>query len=78
VLVYGADAGALRRAFDRAIQRELVVAGYTDDSFTTGNNVDNRAMVAKVATADLTLAGVAVAGERRHVDKAPDRVRLHP
>jgi Protein of unknown function (DUF2000) len=39
--------------------------------------MDNRAAVAKVATADLALAGIAIAGPRRDVDKAVDRLRLH-
>jgi hypothetical protein len=51
---------------------------YTDELFTTGNDADNRAAVAAVATEDLGLAGFAVAGDRRTVDKALDRLRLHP
>ncbi len=78
VLVFAAGAGQLRRAFDRARARGLVVAVYTDELFTTGNDIDNRAAVAAVATEDLSLAGFAVAGDRRSVDKALDRLRLHP
>jgi hypothetical protein len=78
VLVFAAGAGQLRRAFDRARARGLVVAVYTDELFTTGNDIDNRAAVASVATEDLSLAGFAVAGDRRSVDKALDRLRLHP
>jgi hypothetical protein len=70
VLVFSADAVALRRAFDRARARGLV--------FATGNDVDNRAAVAAVATENLDLAGFAVAGDRRTVDKALDKLRLHP
>ena len=43
----------------------------------TGNDIDNRAAVAAVATEDLSLAGFAVAGDRRTVDKALDKLRLH-
>jgi hypothetical protein len=78
VLVFAAGAGQLRRAFDRARARGLVVAVYTDELFTTGNDIDNRAAVASVATEDLSLAGFAVAGDRRSVDKALDKLRLHP
>ena len=78
VLVFAADARGLRRAFDRARARGLVMAVYTDDLFTTGNDVDNRAAVAAVTTDDLGLAGFAVAGDRRTVDKALDKLRLHP
>lgn len=78
VRVFAGDAARLRRAFDRALDRELLVSPYTDDMFSTMNDVDNRAAVAAVETADLPLAGFAVAGDGRQVDKAFDRLRLHP
>jgi len=78
VLVFGADAAAIRRAFDRARSRGLGIAVYTDELFATNNDRDNRAAVAGVQTDKLTLAGVAVCGDRRTVDKALDRLKLHP
>lgn len=78
VLVFAGDRARLRRAFDRAQSRGLKLAVYTDELFATSNDVDNRAAVAAVATEDLPLAGFAVAGERRTVDKALDKLRLHP
>ncbi len=78
VLVFAATSAALARAASRARARGLAVAVYTDDLFATDNDVDNRAAVAKVATEDLALAGIAVAGPRRDVDKAVDKLRLHP
>jgi hypothetical protein len=77
VVVLAGDAAAVRRAFDRALGRGLTLAVYTDDLFATGNDVDNRAAVAAVATGDLAVAGFAVAGDRRTVDKALDKLRLH-
>jgi hypothetical protein len=77
-LIYGGDGPALRRAFDRARMRGLSVSVYTDDLFTTGNDVDNRAAVAAVATADLVIAGLAVAGQAKQVDKSFDKLRFHP
>ncbi|HEV7759753.1 MAG TPA: DUF2000 domain-containing protein [Acidimicrobiales bacterium] len=78
VLIFAGDAPGVRRAFDRAQGRGLTLAVYTDELFATGNDVDNRAAVAAVATPALTLAGFAVAGDRRTVDKALDKLRLHP
>jgi hypothetical protein len=78
VLVFAGDASGLRRAFGRAQDRGLRVSVYTDELFATGNDVDNRAAVAAVRTEDLVLAGFAVAGERRAVDKVFDKLRLHP
>jgi hypothetical protein len=78
VLVYAGDGPGITRAFGRALARELATAVFTDDLFATGNDVDNRAAVAKVATADLPVAGFAVVGDRRDVDKVFDKLRLHP
>ena len=78
VLVFAADVGRARPGRPPRPARGLAVAVYTDDLFATDNDVDNRAAVAKVATEDLALAGIAVAGPRRDVDKAVDKLRLHP
>jgi hypothetical protein len=78
VLVYAGEGAAVTRAFGRAQARSLATAVFTDDLFATGNDADNRAAVAKVATGDLSLAGFAVVGDRRDVDKALDKLKLHP
>lgn len=78
VRVFAGDAAQLRRAFDRALDRDLLVSPYTDDMFSTMNDVDNRAVVAAVETVGLSLAGFAVAGDGKQVDKAFDKLRLHP
>ncbi|MEL6981254.1 MAG: DUF2000 domain-containing protein [Actinomycetota bacterium] len=77
-LIYAGDGPALRRAFDRALGRALGVSVYTDELFSTGNDVDNRAAVAAVATEALTIAGFAVAGPAKQVDKAFDKLKFHP
>lgn len=77
VMVFSGDAGGVRRAFDRAVARELSVAVYTDGLFVTGNDIDNRAEVARFITSDLAVAGFGVAGDRRQVDKVFDKLRLH-
>lgn len=78
VLVYTGDAAGVRRAFDRAVRRDLAVGLYTDDLFKTDNDTDNRAQVAAVRSEDLSIAGFAVAGERKQVDKIFDKLKLHP
>lgn len=78
VLVYGGDGTGIRRAFDRALARDLMMSVYTEDLFATGNDVDNRAAAGRVATDDLAVVGFAVAGEGKQVDKVLDRLRLHP
>jgi len=78
VLVYGADAAGLRRAYERALARGIRPAIYTQELFATGHDEANRAAVAAVAAEDLDLVGIAFRAERKAVDKIVDRLRLHP
>jgi hypothetical protein len=78
VLVYGADGGGLRRAFERAVSRDVTPAVYTRELFVTNHDQANRAAVAAVPTDDLDLVGIAFRAERKTVDKIVDRLRLHP
>jgi hypothetical protein len=78
ILIYSGDQTGIRRAFDRALGRELAVSVYTDDLFTTRNDVENRAAVAAVTTEALMVAGFAVAGDAKQVDKVFDKLKFHP
>ena len=78
VLVFEGTAGTLSAARDRALQREIPLAIYTRDMFATGNDSDNRAVVAAVPGADLDLVGIAVHGPKNAVDKIVRDARLHP
>src|ERR687885_11736 len=60
VLVYEADRGALRRAFERARSRGVTPAIYTQELFATDHDEANRAAVASVVTEDLALVGIAL------------------
>jgi hypothetical protein len=78
VLVYEADAGRLRTVLVRAERREVTVAIYTADMFSTGNDADNRAVVARVATADLDLVGLALRAPHRDADAILRGLVRHP
>ena len=78
VLVYEADAPALRRAYERALSREVELAVYTQELFETGHDEANRAAVAAVSEDELDLVGIALRTERKLVDKVVDRLRFHP
>jgi hypothetical protein len=78
VLVYEADAAALRRAYERAMSRGVQLAVYTQELFATDHDEANRAAVAAVPAAELDLVGIAFRAERRIVDKVVDRLRFHP
>src|SRR3712207_3442617 len=45
VMVYAADAARLRRAYERAMQRDVPLAIYTYELFSTGHDEANRAAV---------------------------------
>jgi hypothetical protein len=78
VLVYETDAGGLRRAYERAMSREVPLAIYTQELFDTGHDAANRAAVAGVPAEELDLVGIAFRAERKTVDKVVDRLRFHP
>ena len=78
VLVYEADAAALRRAYERAMSRGVRPAVYTKELFETNHDEANRAAVAAVPAERLDLVGIALRAERKLVDKVVDRLRFHP
>lgn len=77
VLVFAATAAQLRKAHRRALERELHMTVYPEELFGTFNDEDNRAVVRKIATEDLSLAGLCVYGPRAHVDAALKGLSLH-
>jgi hypothetical protein len=78
VLVYEADDAALRRAYERAMSRDVELAVYTQELFETGHDEANRAAVAAVPGDQLDLVGIALRAERKVVDKIVDRLSFHP
>ena len=78
VLVFEAPAEVLQTARLRALQREVPIAVYTREMFTTGHDADNRAVVASVPGPALDLVGIGVHGPKNAVDKIIKGARLHP
>ena len=78
VLIYAADAQALRDAHGRALARELDTAVYIEEMFKTGHDADNRAAVRTVAADEMPLVGLAVYGPKNAVDKIFKGFPLHP
>jgi hypothetical protein len=78
VLVYEADAAALRRAYERAMGRGITPAVYTKELFETNHDEANRPAVAAVPADELDFVGIAFRAERKMVDRVVDRLRLHP
>jgi hypothetical protein len=69
VFVYGADAETIRRTYERARNRNLAFAIYTESLFKTTNDIDNRASVAVTPAAALDLVGLGFHAERKVIDK---------
>lgn len=79
ILVYAADSAGIRRAYERAMAREVEqLAIFTRELFSTPHDEANRAAVAAVPAAELDLVGIALRAERKVVDKVLDRLRPHP
>jgi hypothetical protein len=78
VLVYEASADKLRTVRQRAERRELRVAIYTSEMFTTGNDEDNRAAVRAVPTSELDLVGLALRAPHRDADAVVKGLKRHP
>jgi len=79
VMVYAADGPGIRRAYERAMARDVErLAVFTHDLFATSHDEANRAAVAAVTAAELDLAGIALHADRKTVDKVLDRLRPHP
>ncbi len=78
VLILAADTAGLVKAHRRAADRGLPLAVYSQGMFRTGNDVDNRAVVAALPGDALNLVGLATRGDRRDVDKALKGLKLHP
>jgi hypothetical protein len=78
IMVYAADRAGLRRAYERAMAREVErLAIFTHDLFATPHDDANRAAVASIPAAELELAGIALHADRKTVDKVLDRLRPH-
>lgn len=77
VLVFQATAAELRRTYDRARSRDIQLAIFTDDLFTTSHDEANRAAVRAVASVDLQLAGLAMHADRKAVDAVVKGLHLH-
>jgi hypothetical protein len=78
VMIFGADAQGIRRAYERARQRGVELAIFTHELFATSHDEANRAAVSAVADEELDLVGIAMHADGKLVDRIVDRLRPHP
>jgi hypothetical protein len=68
VLVFEAGAEKLKTVLERAARREVPIALYTTEMFTTGHDEANRAAVRAVAATDLDVVGIGLRAPHRDAD----------
>jgi hypothetical protein len=78
VLVFEATAAKLTTVRERAERRQVPIALYTADMFSTGHDAANRATVRAVAAADLDLVGIALRAPHRDADAVLRGLSRHP
>lgn len=77
MMIFQADGNQIRKTYERAMLREVQLAIFTRDLFATGNDIDNRAAVAGVASDQLDLVGLAMRDTRKTIDKITKGLKLH-
>lgn len=78
VLIFEATADKLKTVRERAGRREVPIALYTADMFTTGTDEDNRAAVRAVTAEDLDLVGIGLRAPHRDADAVLRGLSRHP
>lgn len=78
MLIFTASSQTLRRAWQQGIQRELTRAAYVHAMFATGHDAANREVFRAEPADAPDLAGLALHGAKKDVDKAIKGARLHP
>lgn len=78
MMVYRADASGMRKTYTRVMSRDVQIAIFTVDLFSTHNDIDNRAAVADKRADELDLVGIAMRDSSKVVDKVIKGLKLHP
>jgi hypothetical protein len=78
VLVFEAPVEKLRTVRERAQRRDVPIALYTAEMFSTGHDGANRAAVRSVRAADLDLVGIALRAPHRDADAILRGLTRHP
>jgi hypothetical protein len=77
VMVFEASAEQIQRAYLRAMKEGVPFSVFTEDLFTTGNDIDNRAAVIAKRSEELKVVGMALRERKKLVDKILDGIKLH-
>ncbi|MFE3051109.1 DUF2000 family protein [Streptomyces albidoflavus] len=69
VFVFQATPEKMQTLAARAVRRDVTAVVYPDSIFATNNDADNRATVAGLPFDQVAIAGIAVRGESREIDR---------
>src|SRR5258708_35315756 len=77
VLVFSATAEQIQAVYDHLLSQRMRFSVFTEELFTTGNDVDNRAAVKAVTSEALKVTGLAVRDNKKLVDSVLKGLALH-
>ncbi len=78
VIVLAADRQTLAAIHRRALERKVPHGLYIEEMFSTGNDVDNRAVFAQSSPDNAKVVGLALREDKKVVDKITKGARMHP
>lgn len=77
ILIFEGDSKQIRRTYERALAWGVAFSLFTEDLFTTGNDIDNRAAVKARKQEELNIVGMAMRDHKKTIDKVLDGLALH-
>lgn len=77
VMLHSATGEQMKDLLQKALTKEMVIAIYIEELFTTYNDEDNRAMVRRFKTEDLNLVGIGIRSKKNHIDRLLKGFELH-
>jgi hypothetical protein len=77
VMIFAASAEQMREVYERAMSIGTQFAVFTEELFSTGNDIDNRAAVRAVPSDSLNITGMALREGKKRADKILKGLSLH-
>ncbi|MDU9348445.1 MULTISPECIES: DUF2000 domain-containing protein [Staphylococcus] len=77
VMIHSSTQESMVELLQKSLSKDVVITVYTEELFSTYNDADNRAVIAKYKTEDLNLVGIGIRGKKNHVDKLFKGFALH-
>ncbi|WP_193371371.1 DUF2000 family protein [Pelagibius marinus] len=77
MIILSADAVGLKKIHDRALGRNVRLALYIEDMFSTGHDAANREAVKQYTAGDLNIVGLALRDDKKTVDKITKGAKMH-